>query len=174
MTFQPGAHPQPADRSAHAEPAAPAPADAWAPRLARILDRQRELYESLASLSEQQSRCIESDSTDELLAVLDARQRIITQITAANEEITPFVQDWTALSAALTEPQRLQLRSRFDDVARLVTAIAARDEDDRKRLEERRSAVGREIVGLSRGREALGAYGRPGAPLDARFQDRRA
>lgn len=147
-------------------------AGVWAPRLARLLDHQRGLYEELAALAREQSRCIDADETDGLLEVLGKRQRVIEEISRTNQEVSPFTQAWDRLAPSLSESDRRELRARFDAVGALVEKIAAGDEADRKRLEARRVKVGQEIEGLSAARGALKAYARPAA-TSPMFQDSR-
>jgi hypothetical protein len=154
------------------DPHAPASdPDIWAPRLGRLLDRQRDLYEHLAGLAEEQSACIESDRTDGLLDVLARRQVVIEEISRINEDVAPFVRTWATLVVSLPERHRSALRTRFDAVARLVDRIAARDEADRAALERRRESVGLDIQSISRSRGAVTAYSRL-PQSDPVFQDR--
>lgn len=152
--------------------------DIWAPRLARVLDRQREVYERLELLSLSQAQLIHEDQTDELLAVLGQRQSLIEQLTALNDELAPFTERWSELASRLSEQHREDLRQRFDEVGRLVESITRRDESDRRALEVRRSSVGSELQSLTRSRGAVAAYSRAQTPAGGeapgpRFQDRR-
>ncbi len=146
--------------------------EVWAPRLARILDRQLGLYEQLAALATEQSRFIDAEETDGLLEILGRRERLIEQIALTNQEVAPFTQSWDRLAPTLASRHRIELRQRFDTVAKLVERIAERDDADRKRLEARRTQIGQEIESLSQVRGAINAYTRPPAtgPI---FQDSR-
>lgn len=165
----------PAPPAAHrAQP--PNDPEVWAPRLARILDRQHALYEQLAALAADQSRCIDSEETDGLLEILGRRERLIEEIAATNQEVSPFTLAWDRLAPTLPERHRAALRQRFDSVAKLVDQIAERDDADRKRLETRRTQIGQEIEGLTnanRARGAVNAYTRPASPSGPIFQDSR-
>lgn len=152
--------------------------EVWAPRLARVLDRQREIYERLELLSLSQARLISDDQTDDLLAVLGQRQSLIEQLTVLNDELTPFAERWSELAPRLSEELREGLRQRFDDVSRLVESITRRDEGDRRALEARRSSVGSELQSLTHSRGAVAAYARVQTPggreaQAPRYQDRR-
>ena len=152
--------------------------DVWAPRLARVLDRQREIYERLELISLSQAQLISEDQTDDLLSVLGQRQSLIEQLSALNDELAPFAERWNELAPRLSEEHREALRQRFDDVGRLVESITRRDEGDRRALEARRSTVGNELQSLTRSRGAVAAYARAQTPggreaPDPRFQDRR-
>lgn len=154
-------------------PAAPHPnPEIWVPRLARILDRQLSLYGQLAALAAEQSRFIDAEETDGLLEILGRRERLIEQIALTNTEVAPFTQSWDRLAPTLPSRHRIELRQRFDSVAKLVDQIAERDDADRKRLEVRRAQIGQEIEGLSNVRGAINAYTRPSTsgPI---FQDSR-
>jgi hypothetical protein len=145
----------------------------WAPRLGRILDRQRDLYATLDGLARSQSERIEADDSDGLLDVLSRRQAVVDQVVALNDELTPFARRWEELAPRLSAPHRESLRRKFDEVTRLVQSIQQRDEADRRALESRRDAVGSELEGLARVRGAAAAYGKPptSGPL---YQDRSA
>lgn len=159
-------HPEPGVRAAlHDEPSV------WAPRLARVLDDQRALYQQLDGLSRAQAALITAEDTDSLLEVLGRRQVLIDAIAALNEELAPFAERWDDLAPRLDAPQRSRLRAGFDEVSRLVTEIAQRDDADRRLLEARRNAVGSELGAVSHARGAVRAYARPdhAAP---RYQDR--
>lgn len=151
----------------HADP------DVWAPRLARLLERQRALYEDLDALSRTQGPLIASEQTDALLEVLARRQGLVDQLTLVNQDIAPFSSDWARLSASLSDHHRATIRERFEAVAALASAITARDEEHRRALEARRADIGAELAGLSRARGAVAAYGSGrSAGAAPRFQDR--
>lgn len=165
---------RPALRLTQDGPAPRADADQWAPRLGRILERQRELYERLDSLSREQSGHIERGDTDGLLGLLGQRQTVIDEISRLNDEVAPFAKDWEALSAGLSEGQRADLRRKFDVVAGLVQAITSRDDADRRLLEERRGRMGDELSAMSKARSAMNAYTRGGGRVSPRYEDRSA
>lgn len=144
----------------------------WAPRLSRIIVRQRDLYKQLDHLSLQQGECIAQDRTQDLLGILGHRQRIIEELGRLNEEMVPFVAQWNELSGSLPEQDRTLLRESFDEVSRLVMAIGQRDEADRRALESRKAQLGSEIGGIVNARGAVSAYAGHGLTSGPRFQDR--
>lgn len=161
-------------QAGEARPASHDDPGVWAPRLLRILDRQRDLYQRLDALSRTQEALIESDETDRLLEVLGSRQTLVDEIGALNEELSPFAERWDDLSTRLDPARRSALRARFDEVAALVGGIAERDEADRRRLESRRAAVGSQLNGLHNARGAVRAYEdrHRADQASPRFQDR--
>ncbi len=163
-----------APRGQPLQPATPHESPAlWAPRLARVLDRQRDLYLRLDALSRTQADAIHAEDTDGLLSILAQRQALIDDIAALNEDLAPFVDRWDDLAPRLSPEQRAPLRARFDEVAQLVKEIADRDDADRRVLESRRAVVAAELNSLSSARGAVRAYAGAdrGAP-SPRYQDR--
>ena len=144
----------------------------WAPRLGRIVVQQRGLYERLDQLSRAQSQLIAQDRTDELLGVLGQRQELIDELGRLNEEMAPFVAQWSELSGLLPDQERSLLRESFDEVSRLVTEIGQRDDADRRALESRKAQIGGEIGGIVNARGAMVAYAGPGGSLSPQYQDR--
>jgi hypothetical protein len=128
-------------------------------RVARALTRQLDLYRRLDVLSQRQGRLIEDDDTDGLLAVLGERQVVVDEISGIGAELEPIRHRWEAFLQELPGPTREQLRSLVDALAEVAGVVAGRDESDRKRLELRRTAVGRELASVARGRSAVVAYG---------------
>lgn len=150
--------------------------DAAASRPARVamaLARQLDLYHQLDALSLRQGILIEDDDTDGLLAVLGERQAVVDEITAIGAELEPIRQQWEPFLTGLPAPTRGQLTELVSELAALAGIVAARDEADRKRLEARRSAVGRELASVARGRSAVVAYGGKSNAVPF-FQDREA
>lgn len=143
----------------------------WERRLLELLDEQLMLYERLDELSRRQSELIEQEETDRLLSLLGERQDVIDRIEAVDASMRPFRDQWDRLVGPLPESRRVVIRERLDRLTVLVGEIAGRDEADRRRLEQRRDAVGDELAGLSRGAGALSAYGGGGQGRGPRFQD---
>ena len=153
------------------EPRAP-PSPDWAPRLARIVARQRDLYRQLDQLSRTQSQFISQDRTEELLGVLGRRQQLIDELGRLNEQMAPFVAQWNELSESLPKRERALLRESFDEVSLLVVGIGQRDDADRRALESRKAQIGGEISGIVNGRGAVSAYAGRSGSAEPRFQDR--
>ncbi len=157
----------------------PSPA-LWAPRLARILERQRDLCLSLDAMSVRQSELVAADDTDALLGLLGERQTVVDELTALSAELEPLKAVWEAEGSRLPAEQRDRITGFVEEIGRLVEGIGRRDESARLRLEERRAAISRELAGISRGRGAVAAYsGGAAGPLAAnrhiepQYEDRR-
>lgn len=159
-------------------PSSPTPAPAvWAPRLARILERQRDLCLSLDAMSARQNDLVAADDTDALLGLLGQRQAVVDELTALSAELEPLKTVWESESWRLPPDQRTRITGFVEEIGRLVEGIGRRDESARLRLEERRAAVARELAGISRGRGAVAAYSggatAPNRHTEPRYEDRR-
>ncbi|MCC6676969.1 MAG: flagellar export chaperone FlgN [Phycisphaerales bacterium] len=143
-----------------------------------LLDEHRRLYVQLDGLARRQSEHIEADDTDGLLAVLAERQSVIDLLDHAQRKLEPARRDWERVSHEVSPDEREHIRLVLAEVTALAAQVAARDEDDRRRLESRRDEIADEMVSLTRSRKAFAAYGAPGtsgapgAGPQARFQDR--
>jgi len=145
----------------------------WMPRLERLLDEQRELYESLERLSQRQAELIERDEMEALLGVLQERQGVIDRLSQANEQFEPFRSRWSELMASAPAARRDEFQRCIAELSELAGRIAQRDEDDRRALESRRQSVAGELRSVAKGRGAVAAYGRGQSRSDhARYQDR--
>lgn len=138
----------------------------------RLIEDQIDLYGVLDELSRRQHRIVETDDTNALLAVLNERGAVIDRIGRLSAQLAPYLAEWDVHVAGLAASDRDRIRRRLDELAVMMQQITRRDEEDRDTLERRRTEVGRELTGLSRGGAALSAYG--GSARGPRYQDRRA
>lgn len=148
--------------------------EVWAPRLERVLTQQADLYAGLDALGAQQRSLIEGGKTDELIELLGRRQAMIEQITALNSDVEPFTRCWDELAARLEEPQRERIRGQIDRLQETIDRITARDEADRRLLEQRKAKTADDLNSISGQRRAVAAYGSPPGSHGSgpRFQDR--
>ncbi len=159
---------QSAPEDPHARP------ELWAPRLGRILDEQIEAYEELLGLAESQGALIDEGKSDELIALLARRQTVVERATQIGRRLEPFTARWGELAPRLGDGQRREIADRTSRLDSLLERIAAVDDADRRRLEQRRDEVGREIGSLASKRSAVAAYGDASrGPAGPRYQDRR-
>lgn len=131
----------------------------WGARLARILERQRDLCVQLDAMSARQGEIIASGDTDALLGLLGQRQTVVDEVAALGAELEPLKSVWEAEAWRLSPDQRGKIASTVEEIGRLMERIGQRDEAARADLEARRAGVARELSELSRGRGAVAAYG---------------
>lgn len=144
-------------------------------RLRRLLDEQETLFVRLDALSKRQRALVEEERTDELLRLLTERQTVIDAVGGIAREVQPYRDRWEAVLAEASAEQRERFSEQIERVAELASRVAARDDADRKLMEQRRDTLAGELAGAGRARGAVAAYGggKAGRPA-AKFQDREA
>jgi hypothetical protein len=142
-------------------------------RLASLVDEQYALFVELDAACDRQASLIETDASEALLAHLEARKQLVERIVHVSGELEPYRARWDSLVPLLPSAQMESLQSRLDEIAVLATRVRERDEDARRRLQGKREALGLELSGVERARNAGNAYARRsiGTP---RLQDREA
>lgn len=147
--------------------------DIWMPHLLAVLDRQLDLYGALDMLGAEQGKLIANGHTDALLTVLSKRQAVVEQLTLLNAQVEPFTAAWPTLVDRLPRAHRDAIAARLDGLGRLVETIRARDDADRRALEEQRNVVAKELNSAGQQRHAVAAYGKSAAASSTpRYQDR--
>ncbi|MHC4976285.1 MAG: flagellar export chaperone FlgN [Planctomycetota bacterium] len=145
----------------------------WVPRLQRILMEQATCYAELDSLSRQQSERIHNDDTDALLSVLARRQEIIDRLTSLATDFAPFRERWSSLMSQIDGGLSTSLNESLESLARVMDAIATRDDHDRLVLEKRREALSRGVAEVRSGHGAINAYKSNSQQVHVpRYQDR--
>ena len=145
----------------------------WCARVLALLDDQWQAFEHLASLVVSKHARLDDAQADELLRLIDARGPIVERIEAIDAQLVACQPDWDRHMRQLGQYDRDRINEAVAAVARLADGLAQQDKDDRSRLEQRRDAIADELMAVSRGRSAAGAYA--GSPqVSPRFQDREA
>ena len=70
------------------------------------LEKQLACYQKLLKLSELQRGHVQQGQTDELLAVLEARSGILTEIGQLETTVAPLKKDWATQSLAMAPDVR--------------------------------------------------------------------
>jgi len=141
-------------------------------RLRELLAEQESLFLRLEALSKQQSRFVEDEQTDDLLRVLGERQGVIEALERAARELEPYRTQWEAVLAGARPEQRERFSRQVEQLAELAVSIAARDDADRRVIEDRRDKLAGDLAGMGRVRGAVAAYGPAKSQPGAKFQDR--
>lgn len=148
----------------------------WLPALCHALDQQLTLASLLREHSTRQSELLTIADYEAVAGVLLDRQPIVDAMQSTARALEPLTgrmgEFWPKLDAA----QREAVSGRVAELQSILDAVRDQDERDRVALENHRNAIADELVGLDRGRSALGAYDPAAAEQhedDApRFQDR--
>src|SRR5688572_28795594 len=86
-------------------PRPPSSPPVWGPRLARILERQRDLCLALEAMSVRQEDLAGGDDTDAFLALLGERQTAVDELTALSAQLDPLKPVWEAEAWRLAPDQ---------------------------------------------------------------------
>lgn len=142
-----------------------------APELIRLLSEQRDLYQQLKAMADQQASLIQAGDSEQLLTLLSRRQGLVEQLTTVNEALAPFRDRLPGLADDWPDQQRQQVRQLSEQVQTLLRSILEQDERDRKQLESAQKQINGQISQVNRTGQALHAY-RPKTPTQQpRFTD---
>jgi hypothetical protein len=131
-----------------------------------LLAQQHELLEAVGRLCSAQSRLIDEDESEDLLAVIEQRGLILEQATALTNQIDRAVAAIPTSDIALP-----QINQRRSAVAELARAIARSDAADTKRMTAKRDELAATIASMNTNRAATGAYQADRTPRGPGFQD---
>jgi hypothetical protein len=127
-------------------------------RLIALLGEQRDLYQRLRQLSEQQRTLITGDRPELLLGILRDRQALVGALARLNEQLSPFRQNWDRMYADLAAEARDRVNGLLQEINRLLRVILRTDQEDTALLTARKQAAGQELAALNGGRSAHAAY----------------
>jgi len=130
----------------------------WGNRLVVVLRQQRDVYQQLGGLAEQQEALIAANDADGLLQLLSARQQLVDCVGRLNEELVPMRQRWQEVLADMSDSDRQEVRSLVLEVNGLLESILKRDERDSEELSVRKGEVESELSRAATGRKAHVAY----------------
>ena len=119
---------------------------------------QVEWYGKLLKLAELQHTLVEQERTDDLLVVLDRRQKIVEQLTAIEHRLRPTKLGWHDIATTLEATHRAALESRFAEARTLLAAITQADQDDAMLLTQRKISVSQQLKQASSGRQMNQRY----------------
>lgn len=142
-------------------------------QLIERLTRQRDLYQQLKALSDQQGQLIADGQAEPLLAVLSQRQTLVDELTRLNAEVAPLRQRWTELARHIREDQRPRVNALLEEVETLLAAIIEQDDAHRQQLQGAKQRIAEQLERTNTAGRAMHAY-RPAAAAGApaRFTDR--
>lgn len=142
------------------------------PTLLRLLTQQRNAYQTLRDLADEQLAAVEAGASDGLISLLAKRQAVIDDLAGLNDELAPYRQLGEDLANHLPEVQRQAVRVLIDEIDHLLAAVTAADERSREQLEAARTSVSRQLNAVGRSGAALNAYGKKPAQNAAAYTNR--
>lgn len=125
---------------------------------------QVDWYGKLLKLAQLQHALVEQERTDDLLVVLDRRQRIVEQLTLIEGRLRPVKLEWHAIAQTIDSPSRTAIEEKFAAARDLLAEITRSDQDDALLLQQRKIAVGQQLKRTNVGQQinrgyAANAYG---------------
>lgn len=140
-------------------------------RMLALLERQQELAERLEALARRQHEVVGDDQGRALADLLGRREELVRALEDAEAALRPLRAMWSGGEVAADTEERRQVQRRCQAIAATLARIAEQDAAMLRRLEQERERLAETLAGLTRGREAMAAYGDP--PLTPLFQDRK-
>jgi len=140
--------------------------------LITLMKRQRDVYEQLQSLGDQQRDLIETGSSEALLRLLSQRQKLVDELTVVHGDLEPYRNDWKRFWGGLNKPHQQEVGSLIQHVEELLGAIIEKDNQARQDLEQAKSMVGGELDQAAHASVAVRAYKSPAVSGNNRLTDR--
>jgi hypothetical protein len=128
-------------------------------RVIALFTRQRDLYRQLQALADRQRAMVTSSAPETLLSVLAQRQKIVSQLSALNEDVKTARERWPDIYGRMDIAQRREADSLLGEVQTTLADILAGDERDAKLLSARMEGVRQQSASLAEARRAHAAYG---------------
>jgi len=129
------------------------------PELLKLLKQQRECYEQLQHLAQQQRALIKAEDSEALLALLGQRQRIVETIGKVHRQLAPYQQDWERVREQLDDECRREIEQLLGELQEMLNLLLTHDQEDCQELFSRKQQVAGKITAASKGRAATQAYG---------------
>lgn len=131
------------------------------------LCRELECYRRLLKLSDRQRDVIHQNQTDELMAILERRSEILSELSALQHEVAPLRRNWAEISGTMSDEERQNVQAMLSETRLLLERITSADQDDVLILQQRKLNVGKQLQATTNARVinrkfAAAAYGNSG------------
>lgn len=130
----------------------------WPDSLIDLLLRQQQVVGKLLDLAKYQGQLIESKSTDPLLGLLSQRQKLIDEFTRMQGALTRLTEGREDQLRELDSQTRERIQSLIDEIGAALNQVMAKDDEDRKVLEDARGKVQEELAATGLAQKARSAY----------------
>jgi Mg2+ and Co2+ transporter CorA len=129
-----------------------------AEKLISLLTQQRDLYQRLQQLAEQQRSLIASDRPESLLNVLKERQTLVGKLAQLNMQLAPYRRNWHETYNGLSDEVRQQAGKLLEEINGMLQTILSADREDSALLSARKQVIANELNDVSGGRKVNAAY----------------
>ncbi len=150
--------------------------DESARELARLLHAQADVCRSILEKSTLQQKLVEEAKEDELLSLLDAKQRLMEKHQGLAIQATPHRQRWEAGGREQASPEaHAAVENAYNELRGILDAIVTLEDASRAMLEEQKGKVSGEINRIQRGKAMNKAYGGGNfvPPTTPRYSDKK-
>jgi hypothetical protein len=130
----------------------------YSDRLVRVLRIQRDLFRQLLRLSEAQSGLIVGEDPDQLIRLLTARDKLISQLQILNREVAAVQDDWPRISSRIPPVCAAQVDEMLAEISDMAGKIVANDESDQRSLSARMAVSRGQVESAGVGRQAHASY----------------
>jgi len=130
-----------------------------ADRVIALFTQQRDLYRQLQALAGRQRALVTSSEPEALLGLLAERQKIVSRLSALNEDVRAVRTRWPDICRTMDPARRRTADSLLGEVQAALADILAGDERDARLLSARMADVRQQSTALTESRRAHAAYG---------------
>ncbi len=147
------------------------PSDAHASRLNSLVNEAQELMDQLCTLSEGQSKAIESGDIAQIVEVVSSREPVVLGLVSVGEEIAAFIQD-PGMIASVHDTDRKEALGRIASIEQAMKRLREQDAQDQHMMESARDKLAQQISGTGANQNALRAYSNRSSTPNPILQDR--
>ncbi len=123
----------------------------WHVELINIIGRQRDVYQQLHALGDEQSRLVADGDAEKLLTLLAKRQQLIDQLESIGSQLGPFRKEWPTTWSKLDVEQQACVSAIISEIQKLIEQIMEQDERDRMSLSVRSKQMAMEMGKVGQG-----------------------
>ena len=135
-------------------------------KFTKLLNDELNLLEQMKSLTEEQARYIEMDEFDELVKLLDNRQKLIEKIDGLHQETDPLMQSYISSADYGTI---LQIENLREKIKKTLTLCKEQNDRNVKALSEKSEDHSEKIEKQSAKRKVIGGYAQAVPTSSERF-----
>ena len=126
--------------------------------LVALLERQRDKYQKLQTLSRTQTQLVQEGQTEPLLRVLAQRQQLVDELAHLHRELEPYRSAWEQVYGRLSETDRGVVSNLIKAVEQLLAEIIEQDQRDQQQLQQSKGQVGESLSQTAHAGHAMAAY----------------
>lgn len=134
--------------------------DECARELARLLNAQADVCRRILEKSQLQQKLVEGHRDDELLSLLNDKQRLMDEQQGLATQAVPYRQRWeTGMRDRAAPASRAAVETAWNALRDTLNEIVTLEDASRAMLEDQKGKVSQELGRLQRGKMVNKAYG---------------